>query len=190
MSAQHGNRPEYDGVQRPRSPSCNPDPGVTMPRHHRPTAWTLAGLLAAALTACGPGAGAPATAPNTASATASSGTGPATPTDGSTRLCLSGTVQVLYPPADNPLRSSCVHVGTRIVVTLQVRPNYRWAPVVSSAPSVVTVLGNRVAPDGSRAATARAEAPGTTTLSSADTFTPDPHGPPSRAWQLKLRVIP
>jgi hypothetical protein len=156
-----------------------------MRRHRRAVAWLWAGLLTATLTACGHGsgtaAGTPATAPSTPSAT---------PAVSSTRLCLSGTVRVLYPPADNPLRSACVHTGTRIVITLQARPNYRWAPVVSSDSAVITVLSNRLAANGARAAGARAGVPGTTTLSSADTFTPDPHGPPSRAWQLRLRVIP
>lgn len=157
-----------------------------MHRQRRATAWLWGGIVTAALTACGSGsgttAGTPATVPSTQSAT---------PTGSSTRLCLSGTVRVLYPPADNPLRSACVHTGTRIVITLQAtQPNYRWAPVVSSNAAVVTLLSNRVADNGTRAATARADTPGVTTLSSADTFTPDPHGPPSRAWQLKLGVIP
>jgi hypothetical protein len=118
---------------------------------------------------------------------------PSTPTatsGGSNRLCLSGTVAVLYPPADNPLRSTCVHVGTRIQITLKPPANYSWAPVTSSAPNVVTVLDNQVAPDGTRSATARAAASGTATLDSADTYTPDPHGPPSKPWQLTLTVVP
>ncbi|MER6123122.1 hypothetical protein ABT173_10655 [Streptomyces sp. NPDC001795] len=109
---------------------------------------------------------------------------------GGTGLCLSGTVSVFYPASDNPLRSTCVHVGTRIQVTLRPPDNYRWAPVTSSTPSVVPVLGNQVAPDGTCSATARADSPGTATLTSADTYTPDPHGPPSRPWQLTLTVVP
>jgi hypothetical protein len=116
---------------------------------------------------------------------------PAPSTGGSTRLCLSGTLRVLYPAADNPLHSSCVHTGTQIVITLRARtPAYRWAPVTSSSPAVVTVLSNDVADNGTRTATARASTPGTATLSSADTFTPDRHGPPSQAWQLTLTVVP
>jgi hypothetical protein len=120
----------------------------------------------------------------------SSSTAPSTGR-GSTRLCLSGTLRVLYPAADNPLHSSCVHTGAQIVITLRARtPAYRWAPVTSSAPAVVTVLSNDVADNGTRTATARASTPGTATLSSADTYTPDPHGPPSQAWQLTLTVVP
>jgi hypothetical protein len=115
---------------------------------------------------------------------------PAATSSGATRLCLKGTVTVLYPPSDNPLRSTCIHVGTSIQITLRAPRNYSWAPVTSSAPSVVAVLGNQIAPDGTCAATARATASGTATLSSADTYTPDPHGPPSRPWQLTLTVVP
>ncbi|MER5668987.1 hypothetical protein [Streptomyces mirabilis] len=109
---------------------------------------------------------------------------------GSTRLCLAGTVTVLYPASDNPLRSSCVHVGTLIQITLRPLRNYQWAPVASSAPRLVTVLGNQIASNRTRIATARADFPGTATLNSADTYTPDPHGPPSHPWQLTLTVVP
>ncbi|MEU0967929.1 hypothetical protein ABZ357_21740 [Streptomyces sp. NPDC005917] len=110
---------------------------------------------------------------------------------GSTRLCLSGTVTILYPLADNPLRTTCVHAGTAIHITLKSPPNYSWAPVMSSNPNTVTMLADHLAPDGTRSATARAvAAPGTATLNSADTYTPDHHGPPSRAWQLTLTVVP
>ncbi|MET8957327.1 hypothetical protein ACWEO4_43985 [Streptomyces sp. NPDC004393] len=97
---------------------------------------------------------------------------------------------VLHPPADNPLRRTCVHAGTRIQITLKAPPNYSWAPVTSSSAKVVTVLDNRLAPDGTRTATARAATPGAATLSSADTYSPDPHGPPSKAWHLTLTVVP
>jgi hypothetical protein len=123
------------------------------------------------------------------STSAPAGTPAATP-GGATRLCLSGTVTVLYPASDNPLRSTCVHVGTRIQITLKPPANYSWAPVTSSAPKAVTVLDSQVAPDGTRSAAARAAAGGTATLESADTYTPDPHGPPSKPWQLTLTVVP
>ncbi|MFB8128763.1 hypothetical protein [Streptomyces mirabilis] len=128
-------------------------------------------------------------APSGGSTSASPGTR-ATSSGGSTRLCLAGTVTVLYPASDNPLRSSCVHVGTRIQITLRPLRTYQWAPVTSSAPSLVTVLGNQIASNGTRIATARADSPGTATLNSADTYTPDPHGPPSHPWQLTLTVVP
>jgi hypothetical protein len=156
-------------------------------KQHRRTAIRLPAAIAlAALTACGTGTATQASSSVPSGPTPSGASATATP--GSTRLCLSGTVQVLHPVADNPLRSSCVHVGTRIVVTLQSMSNYRWAPVTSSAPALVAVLDNSLTTDGTRAATAQAEAPGTATLTSADTYTPDPNGPPSRAWHLTLTV--
>ncbi|MGW1056056.1 hypothetical protein ACWDBD_02265 [Streptomyces sp. NPDC001118] len=36
----------------------------------------------------------------------------------------------------------------------------------------------------------RSASVGTANLTSADTYTPDPHGPPSRAWQLMLTAVP
>ncbi|MGJ5752407.1 hypothetical protein [Streptomyces puniciscabiei] len=96
----------------------------------------------------------------------------------------------MYPPADNPLRSACLKLGTTIHLTLKSPANYGWAPVRSSSPNTVTLLDDHTASDGTRSATARAASAGTATLSSADTYTPDPHGPPSRAWQLTLTVVP
>jgi hypothetical protein len=182
---------------------------------HRRTATRLVAALAlmAACAACGSGTGASESAAGEPSASAStsppSGTSApasssassappgsstsALPTSGGatpTRLCLSGTVTVLYPPADNPLRSTCVQVGTRIRITLKPPANHTWAPVTSSDREVVTVLDNEVIPDGTRTATARAAAPGAATLDSADTYTPDPHGPPSKQWQLTLTIVP
>ncbi|MFE8949751.1 hypothetical protein [Streptomyces sp. NPDC007856] len=109
---------------------------------------------------------------------------------GSTRQCLSGTVTVRYPPADNPLRTACVHVGTTIHIILKPPPRYGWAPVTSSDPRTVPLLDDHAAPDGTRSATACAAAAGTASLNSADTYTPDPHGPSSRVWRLTLTVIP
>lgn len=115
---------------------------------------------------------------------------PTAATGGSARLCLSGTVTVIYPAADNPLRTTCVHSGTTVHITLKPLPNYRWAPVTSSNTKVVGLLDDHPAADGTRSATARAASAGTATLDSADTYTPDPHGPPSRGWHLTLTVVP
>ncbi|WP_406470099.1 hypothetical protein [Streptomyces sp. NBC_01615] len=163
------------GTDHPSSASSEPSASVSAPP-------SLAGSAPAGSSVSGsPSSGRSASAP--------AGT-PAATSGGSARLCLSGTVTVLYPASDNPLRSTCVHVGTRIQITLKPPANYSWAPVTSSAPTVVTVLDNQIAPDGTRSATARAATPGTATLESADTYTPDPHGPPSRPWQLTLTVVP
>lgn len=114
-------------------------------------------------------------------------TPPASPVPGGS--CLRGVVRVLYPGADNPLRSVCVHVGTEITITLSAVPSYKWSPVLSSSPGVVLMTSNHAADAGTLVEVARAQSPGTATLTAADTFTPDPHGPPSRLWQLLVRVV-
>ncbi|MGW7817780.1 hypothetical protein ACWGLF_06515 [Streptomyces puniciscabiei] len=154
-------------------------------RHRRTGArWLAVAALIDPAAACASGTGAGAPAEKSLSApTGSSATG-------STRPCLSGTVTVLHPPADNSLRTTCVHVGTTLHLTLEPSANHSWAPVRSSNANTVTVLDGRTAPDGTRSATARAASTGTATLSSADSYTPDPHGPPSRAWRLILTVVP
>ncbi|MGW1809622.1 hypothetical protein [Streptomyces sp. NPDC002078] len=166
-------------------------------RHRRTGACSLAVLaLIVSAAACASGTGATAPAENSPSAPTSTRPSHGTPApagssaSSSTRPCLSGTVTVLYPPADNPLRTACLQVGTTIHLTLKSPANYGWTPVRSSNPNTVTLLDDHTASDGTRSATARAASAGTATLSSADTYTPDPHGPPSRAWQLTLTVVP
>ncbi|WP_146068006.1 hypothetical protein [Streptomyces sp. Ru72] len=158
-------------------------------RHRRTgvSALTVAALIVPAA-ACASGTGA--TEPAKRSPSASDSVRPSATAGSSTRLCLSGTVTVRYPPADNPLHSACVHVGTAIRITLKPTANYRWAPVTSSQAKTVTVLDDHPAPGGTRCATARDATAGTATLTSAYTYTPDPHGPPSRAWRLTLTVVP
>ncbi|GHD90988.1 hypothetical protein GCM10010508_37770 [Streptomyces naganishii JCM 4654] len=115
---------------------------------------------------------------------------PTAATGGSARLCLSGTVTVIHPAADNPLRTTCVHTGTTVRITLEPLPNRRWAPVTSSNPKAVGLLDDHLEADGARSATARAASAGTATLDSADSYTPDPHGPPSRRRHLTITVVP
>lgn len=168
----------------------------------------LAATVATVLAACSPGLSptaspahgplasvtTPASAPPTVSATPLP-TVP-TPAGGQTAVptpsgdCLHGPLRVLYPGADNPLRSTCLHTGTTLVITLITRGAYRWAPVTSSTPAVVAVQDRHTDPSHTVITTLRALRPGTATLTSANTFTPDTHGPPSRAWQLQVRVIP
>ncbi|MFI6685714.1 hypothetical protein [Streptomyces sp. NPDC050485] len=172
-----------------------------------PTVALALAVAAAALTACGSGtvttappAGGPtattrppvpgpptatsAAPPPSPSPPTSRTTAPTAPRDG----CLSGTLQVLHPGADNPLRSACVRPGAEIVVTLTARASYQWAPVATSAPAVVAVVHSHTGPDRTTTTTLRALLPGTADLTSADTFTPDPHGPPSDGWQLSVYV--
>lgn len=181
-----------------------------MARSSRPAAALIAAAAAATLAACGSGApttsapsgNPPAPTSTSASPTASVSTPPqprasspssgppASPTPSRPGACLSGTLRVLYPGSDNPLRSTCVHPGVEIVIALTAQHPYQWAPVVSSAPAVVTVMNSRTDPGGTTITTLRTLRPGTATLSSASTFTPDPHGPPSRGWQLLVTVGP
>ncbi|MEY9836301.1 hypothetical protein [Streptacidiphilus sp. EB103A] len=136
------------------------------------------------------------TAPPTGSAPATLRPSPSTPAPGTTaapaptRSCLSGALRVVYPGSDNPLRTVCVHVGTQVTITLVAVASYKWSPVTSSAPTVVLMLANHAADGGTLVEIGRALSPGTATLSSTDTYTPDPHGPPSRAWQLVVHVVP
>jgi hypothetical protein len=183
-----------------------------MKRRYRQQAAVVLGALAlSTATACGGAthSASPSEPPTpsvitTPTPTATAGSAPATPrptpsTPASgtaiapappTRSCLSGAVRVVYPGSDNPLRTVCVHVGTQVTITLVAVASYKWAPVTSSAPTVVRMLANHAADGGTLVEIGRAVSPGTATLSSTDTFTPDPHGPPSRAWQLEVRVVP
>ncbi|MFE3185726.1 hypothetical protein ACFXKR_33335 [Streptomyces violascens] len=104
--------------------------------------------------------------------------------------CLSGTLRVLYPGSDNPLRTSRVCTGTDIVVALTGKGSYRWAPVTSSMPAVVAATGSHAEPGGVTETTLRALHAGTATLTSADSFTPDAHGPPPHGWKLIIHVGP
>ncbi|TDU02545.1 hypothetical protein EDD99_0945 [Streptomyces sp. 846.5] len=177
-------------------------------RYPRQAAVVLGALALSTATACGGAThSASPSEPPTASVittpTAAAGSAPATlrptpstPASGTaiapapTRSCLSGALRVVYPGSDNPLRTVCVHVGTQVTITLVAVASYKWAPVTSSAPTVVRMLANHAADGGTLVEIGRVVSPGTATLSSTDTFTPDPHGPPSRAWQLVIRVVP
>jgi hypothetical protein len=97
---------------------------------------------------------------------------------------------VLYPGSDNPLRTTCIRVGGTLTITLTATGTYRWTTPTSFAPDLVTIGAVHTDPDGALHATVTARAPGTTTLTATDTFTPDPHGPPSRVWTLTLNVEP
>ncbi|MFJ8313469.1 MULTISPECIES: hypothetical protein [unclassified Streptomyces] len=77
-----------------------------------------------------------------------------------------------------------------IVVSLTGRGSYRWAPVTSSTPAVVAVTGSDTEPGGVTMTTLSALRAGTATLTSADSFTLDPHGPPPHGWKLIVRVGP
>lgn len=156
-----------------------------MARSSRPVGVALTAGAVAVLIGCGASTVVPSSAsPGSDPLPTTSEAAPPTAADG----CLNGTLRVLYPGADNPLRTSCVHAGAQIVITLTAKGAYRWDPVASSNPAVIGRLGSHTSQGGVLVTTLRALRPGTATLTSVDTFTPDPHGPPSQGWSLVVGV--
>ncbi|MCX3060550.1 hypothetical protein [Streptomyces beihaiensis] len=136
---------------------------------------------------------APATPPTLPTASASASvvsTTPEPPTGSAARRCGSGTMTVTHTPAGPLERRACAHTGTRIRIDLEPSTDHDWTPIASSDPAVASVVADRAASGGTRTAEIRADSPGTAELISADTYTPDPHGPPSRRWRLTLTVVP
>ncbi|NUP47914.1 MAG: hypothetical protein HOW97_11470 [Catenulispora sp.] len=103
--------------------------------------------------------------------------------------CLSGTFSVVYPATDNPVRSACVHMGTAVNIELLALRGVTWTPAASSDLSVATVT-DEVTPPGTRHDHVTLLRPGTVTFTSASTYNPDPHGPPTRQWTLTLTIVP
>lgn len=121
---------------------------------------------------------------------ASGGSGVAVPTSaGVTARCLSGVFLVVYPPGDNPVRSACLHMGTTVAITLMAIRGTTWSALTDSNPAVAAII-DQVDPDGSRRDSVLLLRPGTVTFTSASSYTPDPHGPPSRLWSLTLTIVP
>ena len=81
-----------------------------------------------------------------------------------------------------------MHVGVVIDVTLTATGGFVWTPLTDSdsATAAITTAGSV---GGSVHAQVRALRPGTCTLSSSRSYTPDPHGPPTILWTLTLRVV-
>jgi hypothetical protein len=77
-----------------------------------------------------------------------------------------------------------------MTITLTAAGGYRWATPTSSAPGIATIGAVHTDPDGTLHTTVTARAPGIATLTTSETFTPDPHGPPSRLWTLTLKIEP
>jgi len=111
-----------------------------------------------------------------------------TSTSGSA-TCLSGTFSVIFPATDNPVRSACLHMGTAVDIKLLALRGVTWSTPTVSDPSVAT-LSEQVTPPGTRHDQVKLLRPGTVTFTSASTYNPDPHGPPSRMWTLTLTVVP
>jgi hypothetical protein len=108
---------------------------------------------------------------------------------GVARRCLSGVFSVVYPPGDNPVRSACLQMGTTVEITLTAIGGTTWSRPTDSDPTVAAFT-DRVDPGGTRHDSVQLLRPGTVTFTSASTYTPDPHGPPSRLWSLTLTIVP
>jgi hypothetical protein len=118
------------------------------------------------------------------------GSGSSMPTSTSvTGRCLSGVFFVVYPPGDNPVRSACLHMGTNVTIMLVAIGGTVWSAPTDSNPAVAAIT-DQVDSDGTRHDSVQLLRPGTVTLTSASTYTPDPHGPPSRLWSLTLTIVP
>lgn len=103
--------------------------------------------------------------------------------------CVSGVFSVVYPPGDNPVRSACLHLGTTVDIMLMAIGGTTWSRPTDSDPVVATIT-DETDPSGTRHDTVQLLRPGTVTFTSASTYTPDPHGPPSRLWSLTLTIVP
>jgi hypothetical protein len=114
---------------------------------------------------------------------------PMSPTSSSTQTCRTNPLIIVYPPADSPLRSACLRMGVHARITLGAAGGWEWSPVVASVPAVVAVTDD-VGPGHTHHVTVRPLHPGTVTLSSASSFTPDPHGPATQTWTLTLTIVP
>jgi len=114
---------------------------------------------------------------------------PGSPPASGSGTCLSGTFSVIYPATDNPPRSACLHMGTTVNVELLALRGVTWSVPSNSDPSVASVT-DEVTPPGTRHDHVMLLRPGTVTLTSASTYNPDPHGPPSRQWTLTLTIVP
>ena len=108
---------------------------------------------------------------------------------GVTGRCLSGVFSVVYPPGDNPVRSACLRMGTTVVITLMAIRGTTWSAPTDTNPAVATIT-DQVDPDGTRHDSVLLLRPGTVTFTSASSYTPDPHGPPSKLWSLTLTIVP
>ena len=129
--------------------------------------------------------------PPTATATPASSTTPSRPagTASGHPGCLSGTVDLAYPEAGDPPHAVCVHVGTRILITLRTRPGDPWRAVVSSAPRIVALAGDTVAAGGVHAS-ASAVGAGTAVLSAETRQPVGAAGQLTQRWQLEVTVLP
>jgi hypothetical protein len=157
---------------------------------HVSPAQSTASVTPSAAVSSGTAAPSASTAASTAALPSlSAGTRPLNPPPSGSPNCLSGTVQVVYPSGDNPLRSVCVHVGSRIEITLRGAQGYPWRPVASSAPQVVGLTADSVSA-GTVDATTQALAPGSAVLSATTRAAADPTGPMTKRWQLTVTVVP
>jgi hypothetical protein len=96
----------------------------------------------------------------------------------------------VHHPGDPWSAEVCVEAGARLRITLRPARGYRWTAVQSADPAVGSVTSSTVEPDGTAVATVDAVGQGSVILRATTAFAGDPHGPPTRLWQLTLRVSP
>lgn len=100
---------------------------------------------------------------------------------------------MVVPTTDNPVRSTCLHMGTTVELEFLALRGVTWSAPTVSNPSVASI-NDQVEPIGTRHDQARLLRPGTVTFTSTSTSTsankPDPSGPPSKLWSLTLTVVP
>ncbi|WP_051943994.1 hypothetical protein [Streptacidiphilus rugosus] len=157
------------------TPSADGQPSATTPT--------------AIATSPGPTTGTPSATATSTAPPASAAPRPVSPPPNPGSRCLSGTVDVTYPGGDNPPRGVCVHVGTRIEITLHGTPGHPWRAVTTSAPQIIALTADTVAA-GSVRAGAQAVGAGTAVLSATTRAASDPTGPMTQHWQLTITVVP
>lgn len=104
--------------------------------------------------------------------------------------CQSGTVDLSWQAGQPPPAALCVRVGTKILIDLRGPLGYRWTPLTSSDPAVITVTPRTT--DGvaaAVAATATAVSAGRAQVTATESFPADPHGPPTRLWTVAVTVV-
>jgi hypothetical protein len=95
-------------------------------------------------------------------------------------------IEVSYQLGDQPTPELCVRVGTEIRITLRGPNGYRWTPVTSSNEQIAALVSSVGGSVGQ--AQVRAVAVGGAVLRATTSFTADPYGPPTRLWQVTVRV--
>jgi hypothetical protein len=137
----------------------------------------------------GVGSGAPTT---TASATPTSRSAGSDTPSAQTRQqltteCAGGELDLTNTAATPGNYSACVKTGTQVRIRLASVVG-TWANLTNSSGDVVDVVNQSISPTGELTAQLRASAQGSSMLTTTSLHSGDPHGPPSNAWSLDLKV--